>query len=635
MTTPLQSTRPRKPRRSNGLLAIGGMVIALGVSSEAHGQILPANAKPASQPAPVATGNTPKAAADVPIAKIASNSSERKGLEPLVSAVAREAVLEARIKELEAAASARTAREVQLEQRLKAIEAMVTARAASVSSVGTQVPGTAGAIDPPAGEEALVPPGFNGGNQTPPANPLAVPGDDNAPNDPVPGFDVVEDPQGVPGGSGAAAPAPNLAAAAGSAAKKPDMPFTPKLNKGYTGVGPGFVISTEDDEYQLQFHNLTQFELRQYNDQNMNPTKSSFGFPRQWLIFNGRLSKPIEYFVATNWGFTNLNLLDAFINLHYDDRVQLKLGRFKTPWSYEFYAEPVNGLISPERSIFFNNYGPNRDLGAMVWGQIFGKTTDYAVGVFNGVRNGNVDTNNAKDVIAYLNSRPFEKTDADFLKHWNIGGSVAYNVYNGPARPEVFRTNVPYPGDPNMSPLWLQLNSTTQNFGSEKLWSLHSAYYYKQLSLIGEFFGGYETYAKTSNLMHGTKVPNNGWYIQSGYFLTGEQVTSRGMVSPLRPFNPKGWSGLGAFELAFRYADMNLDKSIFQFASNQRWTNNTSTLDLGVNWYWTNNIKFYFGWQRALFGDPIQAAPGVNSSAPPSYWMSSSDMLWLRAQLYY
>ena len=223
----------------------------------------------------------------------------------------------------------------------------------------------------------------------------------------------------------------------------------------------------------------------------------------------------------------------------------------------------------------------------------------------------------------------------DALKYWNIGGSVDYNVYNGFARPEVFRTNVPYPGDATMSPLWLQLNGNTQNFGSEKLWSLHSAYYYKQLSLIGEFFGGYETYAKTNNLMHGTKVPNNGWYIQSGYFLTGEQVTSRGMVSPLRPFNPKNWSGLGAFELAFRYADMNLDKSIFQFASNTRWTNNTSTLDLGVNWYWSDYIKFYVGWQRALFGDPIQAAPGVNSSAPPSYWMSSSDMLWLRAQLYY
>ena len=78
-----------------------------------------------------------------------------------------------------------------------------------------------------------------------------------------------------------------------------------------------------------------------------------------------------------------------------------------------------------------------------------------------------------------------------------------------------------------------------------------------------------------------------------------------------------------------------IEKFADDLANRKPALNNTSTLDLGVNWYWSNYIKFYVGWQRALFGDPIQAAPGVNSSAPPSYWMSSSDMLWLRAQLYY
>ena len=534
--------------------------------------------------------------------------------------------LETRIKELEQAAAIRTAREISLEERLKSIESMVTTRTATVSSLSSQRPGTAGAVDPPPGEEALVSPGVNGGTLAPSPNPSLPAG--NLPDDAVPGYDLVETPQGQP-------VAPNLAAAASSAAKKPEMPYTPKLVKGYAGVGPGFVISSDDDEYQLQFHNLTQFELRQYNNQNMNPTKSGFGFPRQWLIFNGRLTKPIEYFVATNWGFTNLSLLDAFINIHYDDRIQWKFGRFKTPYSYEFYAEPINGLISPERSIFFNNYGPNRDLGAMVWGQVFDKTTDYAVGVFNGVRNGQVDNNNAKDVIAYFNSRPLEKSGIDLLKYWNVGGSTSYNVYNGVARPEVFRTNVPYPGDPSVSPLWMQLNPGVQNFGSEKLWSMHSAWFYKSASVIGEWYGGYETYAKTASLMKGTHVPNSGWYMQAGYFLTGEQVTSRGMVQPLHNFNPKNWSGIGAVEMSFRWADMNVDKSVFNFASEQRWTSNTNVVDLGVNWYWNNNIKFYLGWQKAMFGQPIQAAPGINPSASPSYWMSSSDMFWLRAQLYY
>ena len=617
-------------RRSSGWLKISSLMAGFGmcIGSMASAQILPpiaATAKPVSSP--VDSTLPALASSDQPIAKLASAVVNGKPNSSVIKPSTREAELEARIRELEQAAAQRTAREVSLEQRLKSIETMMTTRAsATVSSVGTQVPGTAGAVDPPAGEEALVPSGVNGGNLAPSPNPSLPAG--NLPDDAIPGFDVVETPQGVP-------VAPNLATAASSAAKKPDMPYAPKLVKGYAGVGPGFVISSDDDEYQLQFHNLTQIELRQYNNQNMNPTKSGFGIPRQWLIFNGRLTKPIEYFVATNWGFTNLNLLDAFINIHYDDRIQFKLGRFKTPYSYEFYAEPINGLISPERSIFFNNYGPNRDLGAMVWGQVFNKTTDYAVGVFNGVRSGQVDNNNAKDIIAYFNSRPLEKSGIDLFKYWNVGGSTSYNVYNGVARPDVFRTNVPFPGDPTVSPLWMQLNPGVQNFGSEKLWSMHSAWFYKSASVIGEWYSGYETYAKTSSLMKGTHVPNGGWYMQAGYFLTGEQVTSRGMVQPLHNFNPKNWSGIGAVEMSFRWADMNVDKSIFNFASDQRWTNNTNVVDLGVNWYWNNNIKIYMGWQKSMFGQPIQAAPGATPSASPAYWMSSSDMFWLRAPMYY
>lgn len=536
----------------------------------------------------------------------------------------REAQLEARIKELEKAAAERTSREVLLEQRLKALEATLSQpTAVTASATGAQIPGSSNADQPP-GEEALVPPGFTGGIQMPGPNPALLAPDLNVSSDAVPGYDVVEEPQGVPS-----------SATSGGGGPQRNMPFTPKMNKGYAGYGPGFVISSEDDEYQLQIHDLTQIDLRQYTPLTMSPTKGGFGLPRQWTIVNGRLTKPIEYFVALNFGFTNLNLIDAFFNLHYDDRLQVKIGRFKTPWSYEFYGEPANGLINPERSIFFNNLGMNRDTGVMVWGQVFDKTSDYAVGVFNGVRNGFEDNNYAKNVIAYFNTRLFEKSDWELLKYWNIGGSTSYNVYNSKARPDVFRTNVPYPGDPVASPQWLTLNSSTLEFGSQKLWSLHSAWYYESLSVMAEWYSGYSTYAHQNAPLKGQQVASGGWYAQAGYFLTGEKVTSRGMVSPLRPFNPKSWDGLGALELGFRWANQSMDKSIFMFAPENRWTNDTNVVDLGVNWYWNNYLKFYIGWQRAMYGKPIQAAPGVSASAPPSYWMSSTDLLWLRAQIYY
>lgn len=554
------------------------------------------------------TSNSTNASASLPAPEAAESLPALGATAPALASAApsREQVLEARLRELEADAAGKSAREVELEERLKNLERFLSRPEMTAStSLEAQQPPTAPATgtmdsrddDLPPGEEAYVPVGVD-----PPGGPASPP---------------VANEFGVPGEG------------------KPQMPYTPKLKKGYAGIGPGFVISTDDDEYQLQFHNLTQFELRQYNNQNMNPTHSTFDFPRQRLIFNGRLTKPIEYFIATNWGINNLALLDCFVNLHYDDRIQFKLGRFKTPFAYEFYAEPSTWLISPERSVFFNNYGPNRDVGAMVWGQIFDKTADYAAGVFNGVRSGNVDNNNAKQAMGYFNIRPFEKAGIDQLKHWNVGGSASYNVYNGSARPEVFRTNVPYPGDPNVSPQFLTLNNNVWEFGTQNLWAIHSAYFYKSLSVIGEYMAGFETYAKQTSLTKGTHVPMNGWYIQGAYFLTGEHVNSRGMVAPLRPFNPKGWSGFGAVELTGRFANQTTDKSIFNFAQVSKWTNDVNVIDVGVNWYWSSYLKFYLGWQRALYGEPIQAAPGLKSSSPPSYWMSSTDMLWLRAQIYY
>src|SRR5262249_43834184 len=64
-----------------------------------------------------------------------------------------------------------------------------------------------------------------------------------------------------------------------------DQP-TPLQNvPGSVKFGPGFEIRTNDDEFFLQFHNLTQFEYRGYAQSGQNPVKDTFSFPRQWFMF--------------------------------------------------------------------------------------------------------------------------------------------------------------------------------------------------------------------------------------------------------------------------------------------------------------------------------------------------------------
>ncbi|HEU5119066.1 MAG TPA: porin, partial [Isosphaeraceae bacterium] len=199
----------------------------------------------------------------------------------------------------------------------------------------------------------------------------------------------------VPGAAGEAREEVQGSANKGPSAPAPSPRFempapTPNFPLKNLKFGPGFSFSTEDDEYQFQFHDLTQVDYRGIWDTPKVPLttgdQSTFGIPRQWWIFSGRVKKPFEYFLVPSFGFNSVNLLDAFLNIHFDDRLQFKIGRYKTPFTYEFYNSPANGLINPERSLFFNNFGLNRDIGMMAWGQLFQKRLDSAAGIFNGTR---------------------------------------------------------------------------------------------------------------------------------------------------------------------------------------------------------------------------------------------------------
>lgn len=415
---------------------------------------------------------------------------------------------------------------------------------------------------------------------------------------------------------------------------------TPGKSKGPTRLpvkvsfGPGFDLRTENDEFELQFHILSQIDARLYSQSNQDPVHSGFSFPRERLYFAGRLTKPIEYYLTLNRGFGALDLFDSFINFHYDDRFMLKVGRFKTPFSYEFYALSAPDFLVPERSLFQTNFSPNRQIGLMGWGQLFAKRLDYAAGIFNGNRLSFQDTNEPKDVIAYLNARPFLATDGkwSFLKNLNLGGSVDFGNENNVPLPGVLRTSVAASNAAdaqNVAPPFLAFNKNVLQNGNRSLWGLHAAYFYKRLSLIAEWDGGYDTFSKTGN-PYRTRVPLNGYYVAAGFFLTGETVERRTQVRPIHPFSLKrGEFGLGAVEMVARYSEVDLGSQVFTggFADPNLWTNHASTIDVGANWYLNEYAKITLTWEHVEFATPVFYRPGG--------LQLTSDLFWARFQVYF
>ncbi|HEV3167187.1 MAG TPA: porin [Isosphaeraceae bacterium] len=489
-----------------------------------------------------------------------------------------------------------TTREAELEARIRKLESLVESLSSQVSAGaaaggGTAPGGGAGTASPDVGTPATAaaPSGMGG---------AGAPGQSNPPNPPP--------------------------------SARFDSPATLDSIKGNVKFGPGFEIRTDDDEYIFQFHDLTQLDYRGYLQGGQTTIKDTFAFPRQWFMFSGRLSKPFGYFVSLANGFDTLSILDVFADVDYDPRFRIRAGRFKTPFTYEFFVEPVQGLVIPERSMFFNNFGMNRDIGFMAFGRLANKTVDYAAGLFNGSRNGFIDQDNSKDVAAFLNYRPFGNNQDSIFENFNIGGSVFAGNEDHAAVPQTFRTVVPTTGNALLGVPFLGLNSNVIESGHRAFWDLHTAWYYKQLAFVGEWGSGDQSYALAGSPSKRTQVGVQSFYLQASYLLTGETRSSIGIVKPKNPFDiRKGKFGTGAIEPFFRYEYMDIGQEVFThgLADPNNWAHRLFATHVGLNWHLTQYIKMYFDWNHDEFNNPVVFAPGRRQL--------TSDMFLLRLQIYF
>ncbi len=429
----------------------------------------------------------------------------------------------------------------------------------------------------------------------------------------------------------------------------------------------GIEFSSEDDEFKLNFHNLTQAEFRAFPTHDLGTLKDQFFIPRQRWYFSGQATKNVEFYTDINRGYGTLDLLDAFITLNIsqsltnktaeesgtgaqgtagrttvnrargtDPRLRFRVGRMKTPYLYEYFSIAEGDLIAPERSLYAGNLAGNRQVGAMLLGDILDDRVGYAAGIFNGPRRSFGDFNSDKDLFFYLNARPFLQSESrPALKYLNLGGSVNGGFENNPTQPTSLTTANDQTSSSTastLSPTFLTFNNNVNEQGRRVQYSGHLAYFRKSFMLLAEYGGGTAAYGFTGKPHSSTEIPLQGYMVQAAYFLTGEQLTRRvNVVRPLRDFGyTKGEFGLGAVEVHGRFSEIDLGRQLFAagFADPNLWTNRASAIDLGMNWYLNYYTKVYFDWQHAFYPDPI-------TSGSSNHSLNSTDLFWLRFQLYF
>jgi phosphate-selective porin len=148
---------------------------------------------------------------------------------------------------------------------------------------------------------------------------------------------------------------------------------------------------------------------------------NSFTFNRARLAAVGNIPYDVSYFFMIDFSKFKAGspwLLDAFVSYSRFDWAKISFGQFKSPISLE-QNTPCQSLHTIYRSKVVDELaGPQRDMGAMLFGGTAESKLHYYLAIMNDYDKGFQDENIAKSVKGRVTYSPLE-----FLQ---IGGSFAY-----------------------------------------------------------------------------------------------------------------------------------------------------------------------------------------------------------------
>jgi len=326
-------------------------------------------------------------------------------------------------------------------------------------------------------------------------------------------------------------------------------------------------------------------------------------------IFEGSIYKRIDYRLmlefasgttstASNNGFVQ----DAYVNIRFLPELQLQVGKMKEPVGLERLQSGAN-LLFVERG-YPTLLVPNRDVGAMLQGELPSQRLSYQIGFFNGVSDGgsaDFDTlDDGKNGAARIFALPFLGSGINWLEGLGLGVAGTYGQLDGPLRGYVS------PGQKQVFNYRTGVGVAENVVGDGQQWRVapQGYYYWGPFGLFGEYTassqqvrqaGGGATAGATDRLV------NSGWQVAGSWFLTGEKNSWK-TVAPGKPLNFSDTGGLGAVELAARVQGLNIDADAFPIFANPAVSIDSAfSWGVGVNWHLNRNLKLALDYEHTRF----------------------------------
>lgn len=374
----------------------------------------------------------------------------------------------------------------------------------------------------------------------------------------------------------------------------------------------GFSLSSADGAYRLRIGGSAQIEGVFYlNDEDV-PQTNTFFVRRVRPSFEGTVAKHFDYQLVLDFSPASPSaavntVLDANVTANIDPSFKLKVGRFKVPFGLEFLqSDPVTSFI--ERGLP-SQLVPQRDTGIQAGGELLSGVLNYQVGIFNGANdradnNADAAPDDDKEAAARLYAAPFKNTDLGILQGLNLGIAATYGHVQGTAA-----GGKPTYQSPGANQFFAYLPTAFLD-GERIRYSPQLYYSFGPLDVLAEYVS---SSAEVRLAAAGTRreITNTAWQVESGFVLTGEDATFRGVSPAGGGIGAAGW---GALQLVARVAQLEVDDSVFDdgpaFAARNASASSAFNVGVGLNWYLNRNLKVALNYDHTTFEDGA-GAPGA------------------------
>jgi len=304
-------------------------------------------------------------------------------------------------------------------------------------------------------------------------------------------------------------------------------------------------------------------------------------FRRVRLYVGGTIYHNVDFMNEVDFAGGTVALRNCWIALRNADYGTLQVGNMKEPIGTEELTEDLFTTFL-ERSTGDEAFAPSFKSGFQYSNVFLENRVSTQIGMYRdsvtnaGTNNGNDLSNNRSGEYNFTGrvaGRPWVDEDAHRYLHLGMAGSLrapSDDLVQYRSRPEM-----------HLAPRFV--DTGVLNADEVKLLELDSGF------VAGPFwvFGDY--YDVTTDRVDASSVRFSAWQLMAGFFLTGESKPYKTTNSTFDRIKPKsnfdGKGGLGAWELAARWSNLNLNDKDVEGGELDTWT-------VGIGWYLNPNTRW-------------------------------------------